>query len=122
MSSALSRVFSHSAAAPVASAIALVLALTLGVTLMQSRQEETFLRQRIVALSTHDASDLQAQLVSCRATVKTFGQALAATHARTTQVSTGRMTAAQLVDHPPAGFDVCARMESADQAVLNSLK
>ena len=122
MSSAFSRVFSHRATAPTASVIALALAVTLGVTFAQSRQEEAFLRQRIVALSTHDTSDLQAQLVSCRATVKTFGQALAATHSRTTQVSTGHVTASELVDHPPAGFDVCARMESADQAVLNSLK
>jgi hypothetical protein len=30
--------------------------------------------------------------------------------------------AQRLVKEPPAGFDVCARMESADQAVLDSLK
>jgi hypothetical protein len=30
--------------------------------------------------------------------------------------------AQQLAQNAPAGFDVCARMESADQAVLETLK
>jgi hypothetical protein len=122
MPSAISRVFSHRVAAPLASLLAVVLAVALALTIGQARQEEAFLKQRIVALSAQDTSQLQAQLTSCRATVKTFGQALAVTHARTTQVSNGHVTAADLVGNPPAGFDVCARMESADQAVLNSLK
>ena len=123
MTGAITRVLSHRAAAPAASLVAAVLAVALIAVTLQSRQEEAFLRQRIQAMSTQDASQLQAQLVSCRATVKTFGQALAASRPRTTQISDGRQeTAADLVTHPPAGFDVCARMESADQAVLKSLK
>jgi hypothetical protein len=40
----------------------------------------------------------------------------------TTKVeATPGKVAEQLAANPPAGFDVCARMESADQAVLRAL-
>jgi hypothetical protein len=98
---------------------------------LQARQKEDFLRGRIAALATHDASQLEAQLVSCRATVRSYSAAVSTDAARaarpgeTTRARAihgdPRTVAAQLADTPPAGFDVCARMESADRAVLGAL-
>jgi hypothetical protein len=98
---------------------------------LQARQKEDFLRGRIAALAAHDASQLEAQLVSCRATVRSYAAAVSADAPRAarpgeaTQVKAvhgdPRTVAAQLAGTPPAGFDVCARMESADRAVLSTL-
>lgn len=124
-----SRMMSHRAAGPLWCAVALVLAFTLGVTSLQARRKEEFLRERIAALASHDASQLQAELVSCRATVRSYAAAMSASGPRgqappgqTTKVrATPGQLAEQLAANPPAGFDVCARMESADQAVLKAL-
>lgn len=129
MGGALPRIFSHRAAGPLWCAVALVLAVTLGVTSLQAHREEVFLRGRIAALASHDASQLQAELVSCRATVRSYSAAMTASGPRepaapgqTTQVrATPGEVAEQLASTSPAGFDVCARMESADQAVLKAL-
>jgi hypothetical protein len=99
---------------------------------LQARQNEDFLRGRIAALAAHDASQLEAQLVSCRATVRSYSASASADAPRaavrpgeTTQVKAlrgdPRAVAAELARTPPAGFDVCARMESADRAVLSAL-
>lgn len=127
----LARIFTHKAAGPVWSVVALALAATLGLTQMQAEQRESFLRGRIAALATHDASQLQAELVSCRATVRSYAAAVSASAPRepqpgeATRVRSTRGDAAQvaadLARNAPAGFDVCARMESADQAVLKAL-
>jgi hypothetical protein len=83
-------------------------------------------------LATRDASQLQAELASCRANVRSYATALAASASkpgsapgRATSVTSARddagLVAAELAGVPPAGFDVCARMESADAAVLRAL-
>jgi len=130
----ITRIFTHRAAGPVWSVAALALAVALGVTQLQAQRKEAFLRGRIAALATHDASQLQAELVSCRATVRSYAAAVSASGARqdlrldaprATEVRNTRQdpahVAADLARNAPAGFDVCARMESADQAVLKAL-
>lgn len=129
MGGELPRIFSHRAAGPLWCGVALVLAVTLGLTSLQAHRKEAFLRGRIAALASHDASQLQAELVSCRATVHSYAAAMTASGPRgpampgqTTQVhATPGEVAEQLASTSPAGFDVCARMESADQAVLKAL-
>jgi hypothetical protein len=124
----ITRMFSHRAAGPVWCALAVALACALAVTSLHARRKEEFLRGRIAALATHDASQLQAELVSCRATVRSYAAAMSSSAPRnvpgngTTKIaaSPGQVAAA-LAANPPAGFDVCARMESADQAVLKAL-
>jgi len=99
------------------------------VTSLEARRKEEFLRGRIAALATQDASQLQAELVSCRATVRSYANAIAASapHGERQGRGAGKSgttpteLAAELAANPPAGFDVCARMESADQAVLKAL-
>jgi hypothetical protein len=125
----ITRIFSHRAAGPLWCGVALLLALALAVTSFEARRKEDFLRGRIAALASHDASQLQAELVSCRATVRSYTAAMSASGPRgqaqpgeTTRVrSSPGEIAEQLAANPPAGFDVCARMESADQAVLKAL-
>jgi len=125
----LPRILSHRAAGLLWCAVALVLAIALGLTSLEARRKEEFLRGRIAALASHDASQLQAELVSCRATVRSYAAAMSASGPRgpvepgqTTPVrTTPGQLAQQLAANPPAGFDVCARMESADQAVLKAL-
>jgi hypothetical protein len=129
MVSGIARIFSHRAAGPVWCGVSLVLAGALAVTGLEARRKEEFLRGRIAALASHDASQLQAELVSCRATVRSYSAAMTASAPRveaapgqTTKVaSSPGQVAAELAANPPAGFDVCARMESADQAVLKAL-
>ena len=128
----IGRIFTHRYAAVVWSLAALGLGIALVSTNLHARQKEDFLRGRIAALATHDASQLQGELVSCHATVRTYAAALTASAPRsearpgqTTRVASGggetaRM-AAELASSSPAGFDVCARMESADRAVMKSL-
>lgn len=123
------RILSHRAAGPLWCVVALALAVALGLTSLEARRKEEFLRGRIAALASHDASQLQAELVSCRTTVRSYAAAMSASGPRG-QVAPGQTTpvgtspgqvAEQLAANPPAGFDVCARMESADQAVLKAL-
>lgn len=128
----ITRIVTHKAAGVGWCVTALALAAALGVTTAQSHRNEAFLKGRIAALATHDASQLQAELVSCRATVKSYAAAMSASGPRgetapghPTPVShaggDAKALAAELANTPPAGFDVCARMESADQAVLKAL-
>jgi hypothetical protein len=129
----ISRIVTHRAAGVAWSLAALGLAVALVVTTVQARHNEAFLRGRIAALATHDASQMQAELISCRTTVRSYAAAMSASAPRsevqpghTTKVAAPRGTpaemAAQLAGNAPAGFDVCARMESADQAVLKALE
>ena len=125
----MGRIVSHRAAGWVCAAVTVGLAAALAVTTAETRRDEQLLRSRIAALATHDASQLQAQLVSCHASNRAYAAALAVAapraaetpHATKIKAVGGDAMAASLVSNPPAGFDVCARMESADQAVLKTL-
>lgn len=125
----IARVIHHRRAGPVASGLSLVLAVALAATGYRAHERERFLMARIDGLAAHDASQLQAELVSCRATVKSYAAEAAAARpapagASALQVAAVRdrsKLAAELVSTPPAGIDVCARMESADRAVMKTL-
>ena len=126
----IARIVGHRSAGWSCAAVAIGLAGALAMNAAETRRDDALLRSRISAMATRDASQLQAELVSCHATNHAYAAALAASAPRgaggapqTTRIKTeGRdAMAAGLVNHPPAGFDVCARMESADQAVLSTL-
>lgn len=132
MQSAVTRIFTHRAAGTVWSLIAVVLAIALAVTNEHARRKEDFLRGRIAALAAQDSTKLQGELVSCRASVRTYEAQLTAAGAEAraqpghaTPVRSARhdpdQAAAELANTSPAGFDVCARMESADRAVMKTL-
>lgn len=124
-----SRLITHPRAGIVASLVALTFAGALAGALVRAHQQETFLKGRIAALAAHDVSQLQAELVSCRASVRTYAAQVAATRQLASgpevrlprSVGDRRHAAQELVARPPAGFDVCARMESADDAVMKTL-
>jgi hypothetical protein len=125
----IARILGHRLTGWACAAAAGGLVVALAVSGAQTRREAAFLRGRIAALATHDAGQLQAELASCQATSRSYAAALAASAPRaapalkTTRVklASGDAVAAELVSNPPAGVDVCARMESADQAVLKAL-
>ncbi|HSV03415.1 MAG TPA: hypothetical protein VLI41_09435 [Phenylobacterium sp.] len=125
----LSRLITRPAAGPVASLAAIALAGALVGSLVNAHQEQRFLKARIAALATQDASELQAELISCRATARSYeaqvavaGPAPADPRWQAARTPAGRRRiAADLVTRPPAGIDLCARMESADQAVMKAL-
>ena len=129
MMRAISRALSHPRTGPIASLAAITLAGALAGTMVKAHQQESFLKARIAALAAHDASTLQAELVSCRATVRSYAVQAAASRPGVATAGTRaprgpgdrRRLAADLVETPPAGVDVCARMESADQAVMKAL-
>ena len=99
--------------------LVVVLGLALAATSVISARTEAALRNRIADLTLENRRSgavWNAKLAACEN---------GAGHSR------GRVTAATLSNearakemarNAPAGFDVCARMESADQAVLETLK
>ena len=123
----IARLLGHRLAGWTCAAAATGLAVALAVSGTQTRRDAEFLRGRIAALATRDAGHLQAELASCRATSRTYAAALSASAPRAAEagrrrkLASGNTAAAELVSNPPAGIDVCARMESADRAVLNTL-
>ena len=95
------------------------LGLALVITSVTASRTEAALRQRIADLVREN-----------RQVGAVWGAKLAACEAGGAQAR-GRVTAATLsnedrakkmAQNAPAGFDVCARMESADRAVLETLK
>jgi hypothetical protein len=120
------RILGHRLAGWTCAAATTGLAVALAASGAQTRRDAEFLRGRIAALASHDAGQLQAELASCRATSRAYAAALSASAPRAeaahrTKIVSASAAADELVSNPPAGLDVCARMESADRAVLNTL-
>ena len=94
-----------------------VLGVVLFVTSVSAARTEAQLRSRIAELTRVNARQgayWNAKLSACEARPTAGSE-------RVTDVSPeGR--ARRLATREPAGFDVCARMESADRAVLESLR
>lgn len=95
------------------------LGLTLTVTSLSAARTEAALRRQIAELvrqNRQSGAVWGARLAIC----ETGGGASRGrvTHAAISDAEQAR----QLARTSPAGFDVCARMESADQAVLKTLK
>jgi len=72
MMRAISRAFSHPRTGAIASLAAVALAGALAGTMVKADRQERFLKARIAALAAHDASALQSELISCRATVRSY--------------------------------------------------
>jgi hypothetical protein len=97
----------------------IVLALSLAATSVSAVRTERTLRARIAELTRINARQgayWQAKLSAC----ETLGPRAGDTR-RVTEISAADR-ARRLAGRGPAGFDVCARMESADQAVLETLR
>jgi len=117
------------AAGPAASAAALALAGVLAGVWTTAAHREAVLQAQVGALAARNeqaGAYWRAQLTTCRAEaaqptpVHTMAQEGAIT--RVAAADSGDAMAARLASQGPAGFDVCARMEAADQAVLASLR
>jgi hypothetical protein len=125
----IARIVGHRAAGWSCAAAMAGLAAAFALTTVQARRDTDFLQGRIAALATHDASQVQAELANCQAAVRADGVARSASaprpdarpHTLRVKALGGDAVAARLLSNPPAGFDGCARMESADQAVMKAL-
>lgn len=120
MLNAIAGAFTSRAAGPAASAVAVVLAVALAVSWSTAEARRTALERRIADLTVQaerSRSLMKAQLAACQAATQpqrlmqaTYGPAPKAGEAR------------RLLEREPEGIDACARMESADRAVLSNLK
>lgn len=122
MLASVRQMLSHPATGLIAVAIAFALAVALGVSSTTWRAQRAGYETRIAEL-THASERAEAgfrtELASCQAA----GQARDALPAA--KVAQGGATpegARRLLEQQPEGFDACARMESADRAVLSNLK
>ena len=115
----LFQAFTHPVAGPVGFALAVAMCGLLVATSVTATRTETSLRARIAQLAAQDARTgavLRAKLVACQAMPPAPDPADQITHANV------QARAQRLAGREPQGFDVCARMESADRAVLENLR
>lgn len=122
MISAIRRVITGPGAGPLASAVAVVMAALLVASWGGWKVERARLEGRIAELvqqSERSQSLWRAQLSACHAAAR--GRGLTET-AYAPPATDPRDAAQRLLAEGPEGIDVCARMESADQAVLSTLK
>jgi len=105
----------------IAIAVALALAVALGVVSSARQADRARYETRIAELtraSERAEAGFRMELASCQA-VGEARQAPATEVAARGSTSEG---ARRLLEQQPEGIDACARMESADQAVLSNLK
>ncbi len=112
--------FTHPVAGVVGFGLALIMCGLLVATSVAAGHNEAQLRARIIQLAREDARTgalLHARLSACES-------ALPASNRQETTQASGSVTdrAQRLASREPEGFDVCARMEAADRAVLQNLK
>lgn len=114
--------FTSPAAGPTATLVAIAFAAVLGISWAQQARERAAFEARLGDLSKKaNAASVywKARYSACEASVGAQGPRDGAL----TKVAEGQSgDAMNRLSHEPAGFDVCARMEAADQAVLASLK
>ena len=111
--------FSHPMAGILGFSLAFVMAALLAATSIGASRNEAALRARIAQLAAQDARTgalLHAKLVACESAEQ------AAQNSRGLANASIDVRAERLARREPQGFDVCARMESADRAVLESLR
>ncbi|WP_372786777.1 hypothetical protein [Phenylobacterium sp.] len=116
----LMQAFMSPVAGPVGFVLALSMCALLIVTTLVAQQNEAVLKGRIAVLTAENARNgmvLHARLAACEG-----GPADVARTRLTNANATPEQRAQRLTGREPVGFDVCARMESADRAVLESLK
>ena len=106
---------------PIAIAIAFALAVAYGVSGSMWQAERASYEARIAELgqvSDKAESQLRTELAACHA-AGAAGQVTEAEVAAAAETPAG---ARRLLEQRPEGIDACARMESADRAVLSNLK
>jgi len=104
----------------VAIATALALAVALGITATGWNAERSRYETRIAELtraSEKAEASFRMELASCQA-----GEARRQPEAQVAAAGETPEGARRLLEQQPEGFDACARMESADRAVLSNLK
>lgn len=105
----------------VAIAVAITLAVALGVASANWQWQAAHYEIRIQELSrAADKAEagLRMELASCRAS----GETPRGPEPQITASREAPIGARRLLEQQPEGIDACARMESADQAVLSNLK
>jgi hypothetical protein len=106
----------------IAIAVALALAVLLGITSSTRQAEKARYESRIVELTRaaeKAEAGLRMELASCQAAGSAREVTTEAEFAARGPTPEG---ARRLLEQQPEGIDACARMESADQAVLSNLK
>jgi biopolymer transport protein ExbB/TolQ len=107
---------------PIAIAVAFALAVALALATSSWEQQRQQYEQRVaqLELAAHQSqATLRAELVACRAAGEQRRVAEEAVYAQRPPTPEG---ARRLLEQQPEGIDACARMESADRAVLSNLK
>jgi hypothetical protein len=121
----LPTILSHRRAAPVASVAAGLLAVALVASLASAAKTRAELEARIADLSRQAqgvGAYWRARTAVCESQARSLANASGASGLALTGDGGAARTAAQLASRAPEGFDACARMESADAAVLGSLR
>ena len=111
--------FTSPVAGPVGFALSIAMCAMLVVTVAAAGRNEADMRARIAALTAENQRNgvaLHARLAACE------GGPADLARVRTANASLTPEQRAQRLTGEPAGFDVCARMESADRAVLETLR
>ena len=119
MFATLVQAFTSRLAGPIGFALALVLCGLLAVTASTAARTEATLRARVAQLSEENqksAAVLHARLAACEGAAGGAGARVAGAE------TSAEARVRRLTGSGPPGFDVCARMESADRAVLDTLK
>jgi hypothetical protein len=116
----LLQAFTSPVAGPMGFAVAIVMCALLIASTTESQHNEAILRARIVTLTAENQRNgvaLHARLAACEGGPADLARSRAAS-----ALLTPEQRAQHLAANGPQGFDVCARMESADRAVLETLK
>lgn len=122
MRDTLRRTLTHRITSLAASTAALAMGVLLAISWSSWTAERTALERRITELtqqSDRSQSLWKAQLAACHAAA---GKPDRLTEAAYEAPHDTREATRRLLSQQPEGIDVCARMESADQAVLSTLK
>jgi len=112
--------FTSPVAGPVGFVLSIAMCALLVTTTISARRDEQALQTRIQTLTDQNERNgiaLHARLAACESGPADQASRQAANAALTPQQRAERLAAKE-----PVGFDVCARMESADRAVLDTLK
>jgi hypothetical protein len=115
----LMQAFMSPVAGPVGFVLAIAMCGLLVVTTVAAERNEAALRARISVLTAENIRNgiaLHARLAACEGGPADFARSRQANAAVSVEDRAKRLSG------EPAGFDVCARMESADRAVLETLK
>jgi hypothetical protein len=122
MLKAVGRAITSRAAGPIAVAVAVALAVALAVSTAGWEAKRAGFERRIAELTRQGERSqalMKAQLAACHAAADPQRRVTEATFADARANGGG---AQRLLERQPEGIDACARMESADQAVLSNLK